>query len=108
MKFKNRCYEQVRTASNGMGCQWSHGYFSNDLMARRLDGCEGNRHDHDDPNLAVDHSRDPNNSPDFFCAIKGEGKGPEFEQDAQRLNNWHRRRTKDCVNPTEDDEEWLE
>lgn len=108
MLFKNRCYEQVRTASNGMGCEWTHGYFSNDMMARCLVGYEGNRDDHDDPTLAVNHSRDPNNCPDYWCSISGEGKGPEFEQDAQRLNSWHRRRAEGCVNPIEDDEEWLE
>lgn len=108
MIFKNRCYEQVRTASNGMGCEWTHGYFSNDWKARQHTCQEGNRNDHDDPFGVIDHSRDPNNSPDYWCAISGEGKGPEFEQTAQRKNSWHRKRSEGCVNPIEDDEEWLE
>jgi hypothetical protein len=27
---------------------------------------------------------------------------------AQRTNAWHRKRSEDCVNPPEDDEDWID
>ena len=108
MKFKNRCYEQVRVAYKGMGCEWTHGYYQTDESARQHLRPYGNRFDHDDPNYDLNRRRDPEDNPDMWDASEGEGKGFPFERGAERHNAWHRKRTEGCAIPEEDDEQWVE
>lgn len=108
MRFKNRCYEQVRVAYNGMGCEWTHGYFQVDEVARLHRRPNSNRFDHDDPNYDLGRRRDSDDNPDFWDAAEGEGKGFPFERGAERHNTWHRKRIEGCVSPIEDDEQWVE
>lgn len=107
-RYKYRCYEQVRVTYNGMGCEWSHGFFRTDTMARTAISSKGNPFDLDGPDEVLNRRRVGDDNPDMFCPRRGEGREFEFERGAQRINAWHRHRSDDCVNPPLDDEDWID
>lgn len=110
-RYKNRCYEQVRVAYNGMGCEWSHNYFRDEYSAR-VDLPDYSRR------TEVDGHEE---SPEFHRTCmelwgkagirNGQGVSgftPAFESDSIHDNGWHRKRSEDCVNAPEDDEDWID
>lgn len=110
-RYKYRCYEQVRTASNGMGCEWSHNYFRDETVARN-DPVESDRRTevggYED---AAEYRRTGMNLWGKAGERDYEGVGGYttfFEEAAIRDNAWHRKRSENCVNPSLDDEDWID
>ena len=109
-RYKNRCYEQVRVSFNGMGCEWSHNYFRDEWDAR-LD-----RPDYSRRTEADGHEETPefHRTGSDLWGRSGvrDGQGSAFltwcEDESIRSNGWHRKRDEGCVNPLEDDEDWID
>jgi hypothetical protein len=110
-RYKNRCYEQPRVASNGMGCEWTHNYFR-DEWTSRLDPPDSSRRTEADGHEETPEAH--RTGVDFWGrAGLRDGQGAclfigAFEVSAIRDNDWHRKRSEDCINPPDDDEDWID
>lgn len=104
MKLKYRCYENVRLAYNGMGCEWSHNFYQTDEHARKLTTEDDHRTDYQDRENQRLARRDVDEIYEFASRV-GQGKGFYFNRVAERDNLWHRQRTEGCVFPDDDEED---
>lgn len=105
MKLKYRCYENVRLAYNGMGCEWSYNFFQTDEHARKLTAEDNHRADYQDWDNHRLLRRDNDDDDHFMRAGRNNtnGKGTHFERMAMRDNDWHRKRAEGCVYPDPDE-----
>ena len=110
-RYKPRCYEQVRVAYLGMGCEWSHNYWRDEMMARDDAPDNSRRTEMDGHGETPEYHR---TGMEFWGKVGiRDGQGvcgftPAFESDSIRDNGWHRKRSEDCVNPPDDDEDWID
>lgn len=110
-RYKYRCYEQVRTASNGMGCEWSHNYWRSEWESRVDRPDYSRRTEADGHEETPEYRRTGMNMWGKAGEREAEGVGghtTDFEADAIRDNNWHRKRSDECINPTDTDEDWID
>lgn len=108
-RYKYRCYEQVRTASNGMGSEWSHNYYRDEVMSRNDLPDYSHRTEQAGHEATPEYRR---------TGMRLWGKAGErdfegvscyttlFEEAAIRDNEWHRKRDSSCVNPSLNEEDW--
>lgn len=110
-RYKNRCYEQVRVAYNGIGCEWTHNCYRDEWNAR------DDLPDYSRRTEADGHEETPEfhrtGSELWGRAGVRDGQGtsgytPAFEAASIRDNGWHRKRSEDCVDAPEDDEDWID
>ena len=109
-RYKYRCYEQVRVAYNGMGCEWSHNYFRDEMQARADIPDNSRRTEENSYEEVEDFRRTGMDSWGRMGIRNGEGMvfTPWFEEEAVIENLWHRKRSDRCVNAPLDDDEWAD